>query len=133
MSCSKVEAGLYRDCERTQSFLALGQIRPSIVESRHDSRESCLSYLDPSIPAQKESLYFAFQHGSGFRRQTDGSGDGQQHGHADRHGFAKGGLQTFNKAGRNLIEPQTRLGRVTLAAAAPFEVVMSTATRCERP
>lgn len=69
----------------------------------------------------KKSLYFAFQHGSDFRRQTDGSGDGQQHGHAVRHGFAKGGLQTFNEAGRNLIEPQTRLGRVTLATAAPFE------------
>jgi len=69
----------------------------------------------------EKSLYFDFQRGSGFRWQTDGSGDGQQHRHAVRHGFAKGGLQTFNESGRNLIEPQTRLGGVTLASAAPFE------------
>jgi len=30
-------------------------------------------------------------------------------------------LQTFNEPGRNLIEPQTKLGGVTLASAAPFE------------
>jgi hypothetical protein len=64
------------------------------IESGHDSRESCLSRLDPAIPA---------------------------HCHAVRHGFAKGGLQTFNEPGRNLIEPQTRLGGITLASAAPFE------------
>src|SRR5258708_2044085 len=69
----------------------------------------------------EKSLYFVFQRGSGFRWQTDGSGDGQQHCHAVRHGFAKGGSQTFNEPGRNLIEPQTRLGGVTLASAAPFE------------
>src|SRR6516225_1539519 len=73
----------------------------------------------PSPP--EKSLYFVFQRGSGFRWQTDGSGDGQQHCHAVRHGFAKGGLQTFNEPGRNLIEPQTRLGGVTLASVAPFE------------
>ena len=69
----------------------------------------------------EKSLYFVFQRGSGFRRQTDGSGDGQQHCHAVRHGFGKRGLQTFNEPGRNPIEPQTRLGGVTLARVAPFE------------
>src|ERR1700730_5332660 len=72
-------------------------------------------------PAEK-SLYFVFQGGSGFRWQTDGSGDGQQHCHAVRHGFAKGGLQAFNEPRCNLIEPQTRrLGGVTSASGAPFE------------
>src|ERR1700730_17727542 len=69
----------------------------------------------------EKSLYFVFQRGSGFRWQTDGSGDGQRHYQAVRRGFAKGGSQTFNEPGRNLIEPQSRLGGVTLASAAPFE------------
>src|SRR5207237_474450 len=69
----------------------------------------------------EKGLYFVFQRGSGFRWQTDGRGDGQQHCHAVRHCFAKGGLQTFHQPGRNLIEPQMRLGAVTLARAAPSE------------
>ena len=69
----------------------------------------------------EESLYFAFQRGSGFRWQTDGSSDGQQHCHAVRHGFAKDCLQTFNEPRCNPIEPQTRLGGATLESAAPFE------------
>src|SRR6516225_210134 len=73
----------------------------------------------PSPP--DKSLYFAFQRGSGFRWQTDGSGDGQQHCHAVRNGFAKSGLHTGNDPGCNFIEPQTRLRGVTLTRAAPFE------------
>ncbi len=38
-----------------------------------------------------------------------------------RHSFAMGGLQAFSDPGCNPIEPQTRLGGVTLASAAPFE------------
>lgn len=71
-------------------------------------------------PPQK-SLYCVFQRVSRFRWQTDRSGDGQQHCYAVRHDFAKSGLQTFDEPGRNLIEPQTRLGGVILATAAPFE------------
>jgi len=69
----------------------------------------------------EKRVYPVLQHGIGFRWHTDGSGDGQQHGHAVRHGFTECGLQTFNEPGRNLIEPQARLGGVTLARAAPFE------------
>jgi len=100
--------------------LALAQIRLSTVESGHDSRESSLFHLDSAIPPEK-NLYFVFQRGGRFRWHTDGSGDGQQHGHAVRHGIAKGGLQSFNESGGNLIEPQTRLGGAALANAAPFE------------
>ena len=104
---------------------------PIIFGARSDS--SLKSRILDTIPVNRvflistrrsppeKSLYFVFQRGGGFRWQTDGSGDGQQHCHAVRHGFAKGGLQTFNEPGRNLIEPQTRLGGVTLASAAPFE------------
>src|SRR5580700_582452 len=56
-SCSKVEVGLNRNCARTQSFLALAQIRLSKVESEHDSRESCLSHLDPAIPVREEFVF----------------------------------------------------------------------------
>jgi hypothetical protein len=120
VSSQEVEVGLYRDCERTRSFLALVRIRLSTVESGHDCRGTCLPRLDSAILAREEfvSCLPARQL---FRWQTDGSGDGQQDCHSIRHGLAKGGLQTFDEPGRNLVEPQARLGGVTLAGAAPFE------------
>ena len=77
----------------------------------------------------EKSLYFVFQRGSGFRWQTDGSGDGQQHCHAVRHDFAKGVLQTFNEPGRNLIKPQRGLAALPWPVPRRLRVVMSTATR----
>src|SRR5207245_4616163 len=57
LSCSTVEVDLNRNCVRTQSSLALAQIRLSKVESGHDSHESCLSYLEPAIPAREEFVF----------------------------------------------------------------------------
>src|SRR5271166_6537469 len=57
MSCSRVEVGRNRNCARTRSFLALAQIHLSEVESGHDSRESCLSHLDPATAALEEFVF----------------------------------------------------------------------------
>jgi hypothetical protein len=72
-------------------------------------------------PAPEQSFYLVLQRGRGFRGHADGSGDGQQHGHAVRHRLVKVGSQAFQEPGCNLVEPQPGLEGVTPAGAEPFE------------
>ncbi|HLW99466.1 MAG TPA: hypothetical protein VKR82_12530 [Candidatus Acidoferrales bacterium] len=68
-----------------------------------------------------KSIYSVLQRGSGFRWQSNWSGEGQQHDHAGRYGIVKAGLQTVYEPGRNLIEPQMRDGGVGSASDSTFE------------
>jgi len=72
---------------------------------------------------------WVFQRGSGFRWQTDGGCDGQQHRRASPARFRQGGWQTFNESGRNLIEPQARLAALPRPVPRSLRVAMSTAAR----
>lgn len=66
-------------------------------------------------------MYFLFERGSRFRRQADWSCNGQQHSDAAGGGFANGRFETVEEPSRNLIEPETKFGRVTVRRATPFE------------
>src|SRR5947209_17048391 len=66
-------------------------------------------------------MYFLFQRGSGFQRQTDGRSDGQQYGRTLRHDFSQRPLQAFHEPEDHFVEAQTWLDLFAVAGAAPRE------------